>query len=94
MSSSNSIVAVYVLAMALLPLTHHDIACHLKSSTHCTTCLIGSAADLASGETSLGSSILDDAGQAGIEGKRTAGLAVASDTFGASASSFALDFLS
>ena len=63
----NSIVAVYVLAMALLPLTHHDIACHLKSSTHCTTCLIGSAADLASGETSLGSSILDDAGQAGIE---------------------------
>src|SRR6478672_10856172 len=63
----NSIVAVYVLATALLPLTHHDIACHLKSSTHCTTCLIGSAADLASGETALGSSILDDAGQAGIE---------------------------
>jgi len=63
----NSIIAVYVLAMALLPLTHHDIACHLKSSTHCTTCLIGSAADLATGETSLGSSILDDAGQAGIE---------------------------
>jgi len=63
----NGVVAAYVLAMALLPLTHHDIACHLKSSTHCTTCLIGSAADLASAETSLGSSVLDDVGRAGIE---------------------------
>src|SRR5262245_11617961 len=64
----NGVVAAYVLAMALLPLTHHDIACHLKSSTHCTTCLVGSAADLASDETTLGSSTLDDAGRAGIEG--------------------------
>ena len=63
----NSIVALYVVAMALLPLTHHDIACHLKSSTHCTTCLVGSAADLATGETTLGSLALDDAGRAGTE---------------------------
>jgi hypothetical protein len=28
----NAIVAMYVLAIALLPLTHHDIACHLKSA--------------------------------------------------------------
>jgi hypothetical protein len=63
----NAIIAAYALAMALLPLTHHDIACHLKSSTHCTTCLVGSAADLASDQTTLGPSALDDAGQAGIE---------------------------
>jgi hypothetical protein len=63
----NAIVAMYVLAIALLPLTHHDIACHLKSSTHCTTCLIGSAADLASHETSLGSSSLNEAGRPAIE---------------------------
>jgi hypothetical protein len=63
----NGIIAAYALAMALLPLTHHDIACHLKSSTHCTTCLVGSAADLASDQTTLGPSALDDAGRAGTE---------------------------
>jgi hypothetical protein len=65
-----AILAMYVLAIALLPLTHHDVACHLKSSVHCTTCLIGSAADLALHETSLGSSSLNEAGRPAIEARQ------------------------
>ena len=32
-----------------MPLAHHDVLCHLKSTTHCTTCVVAS-----SGETPLG----------------------------------------
>jgi hypothetical protein len=46
----------------LLPLAHHDIACHFKSSTHCTSCIIGSAGDLASDATPLGRGALNGAG--------------------------------
>ena len=35
--------AMYVAIVATLPLLHHDIACHIQSPTHCTTCFIGSA---------------------------------------------------
>jgi hypothetical protein len=41
------VLALYVLAAALMPLGHHDIACHLKSTTHCTTCIVGSSAEAA-----------------------------------------------
>jgi hypothetical protein len=41
------VLAVYVLAAALMPLGHHDLACHLKSTTHCTTCIVGSSAEAA-----------------------------------------------
>ena len=34
---------MYVAIVATLPLLHHDIACHIQSPTHCTTCFIGSA---------------------------------------------------
>ena len=30
-----------------MPLGHHDLACHLKSPTHCTTCTVGSSAEAA-----------------------------------------------
>jgi hypothetical protein len=39
------ILSLYVLAAALLPLGHHDIACHLKSTTHCSTCVVGSSGE-------------------------------------------------
>jgi hypothetical protein len=38
-----AVLALYVLAAALMPFGHHDLACHLKSTTHCTTCAVGSA---------------------------------------------------
>jgi hypothetical protein len=28
--------------LAIGPLNHHDVACHLKSSTHCKTCVYAS----------------------------------------------------
>ena len=41
------VLALYVLAAALMPFGHHDLACHLKSTTHCTTCTVGSSAEAA-----------------------------------------------
>ena len=61
------VLVLYVAAAALLPLAHHDIACHLKSSTHCTTCVVGSAGDLAADTSFLQHSPLDDAGKAGAQ---------------------------
>jgi hypothetical protein len=57
------VLGLYVAAAALLPLAHHDIACHFKSSTHCTSCIIGSAGDLASDATTVGRTALNRAGQ-------------------------------
>lgn len=34
---------LYVALLAAAPLEHHDLACHLKSPTHCTTCVFASA---------------------------------------------------
>ncbi len=59
-----AVIAAYVLAAALLPLGHHDLACHLKSSTHCTTCVIGSSAELTADATTLMRQPLHDAGRA------------------------------
>jgi hypothetical protein len=59
-----TILAWYVLAVALLPLGHHDLACHLKSSTHCTSCVVGSVAGLTSAVSSLNHLAVDDAGRA------------------------------
>ena len=59
---TKAVIAAYVLAAALLPLGHHDLACHLKSSTHCTTCVIGSSAELTADVAALMRSPLLDAG--------------------------------
>jgi hypothetical protein len=41
------VLAVYVAAVVLLPFAHHDLACHLKSSTHCTSCVVGASGEAA-----------------------------------------------
>lgn len=56
------VLAAYAVAVALLPLAHHDLACHLKSSTHCTTCIVGSSAETAADAASLARFVLDPAG--------------------------------
>jgi len=33
---------LYLALLAGAPFEHHDLACHLKSSTHCTTCVYAS----------------------------------------------------
>jgi hypothetical protein len=54
----------YVVAAALMPLAHHDVVCHLKSSTHCTTCVLGSSGETASWALALDGARLADAGRA------------------------------
>jgi hypothetical protein len=58
------VVAAYIAALAALPFAHHDLACHLKSSTHCTVCHIGTSADDTSVQPGLGHVDLVDAGLA------------------------------
>jgi hypothetical protein len=56
------VLAFYLMASALLPLAHHDVVCHLKSSTHCTTCHVGSSVDSVAQVAVFGSFTLKDAG--------------------------------
>jgi hypothetical protein len=56
------ILAIYVLAAALMPFAHHDLVCHLKSTTHCTTCIVGSSAEAAADPALLARFWLNDAG--------------------------------
>jgi hypothetical protein len=56
------VLALYVLAAALMPFAHHDLVCHLKSTTHCTTCMVGSSAEAAADPAVLARFRLNDAG--------------------------------
>ncbi len=58
------VLTLYVLAAAFMPLGHHDIACHLKSATHCSTCVVGSSAESPLHAVPLSGVGLDDAGAA------------------------------
>jgi len=58
------LLAAYVVAAALMPLAHHDVVCHLKSATHCTTCVVGSSGETAGWAVALDGSRLSDAGRA------------------------------
>jgi hypothetical protein len=57
-----AVLALYVLAAALMPFAHHDLVCHLKSTTHCTTCIVGSSAEAAADPALLARFWLNDAG--------------------------------
>jgi hypothetical protein len=35
---------LYTLVLLVGPALHHDVACHLKSRTHCTTCVVSVSA--------------------------------------------------
>jgi hypothetical protein len=61
---SKALLATYVLAAALLPLSHHDVVCHLKSSTHCTTCLVTTSGEMAPGAAGLDGAAMCDSGRA------------------------------
>jgi hypothetical protein len=58
------VAAAYVLALAALPFSHHDLACHLKSSTHCWTCHVGTSADESRPDPAAAPLTLGDAGRA------------------------------
>ena len=61
------VLTLYVLAAALLPFGHHDLVCHLKSTTHCTTCTVGSSAEAAADPAVLARFWLLDVGRALVE---------------------------
>jgi hypothetical protein len=56
------VIAAYVAALATLPFGHHDLACHLKTSTHCGVCHVGTSADDTGSQPALGHVNLADAG--------------------------------
>lgn len=60
------IAAFYLLAVALLPLAHHDVVCHTKSATHCTTCVVGSSVEPSSDRAGLAQAPLADLGAAAV----------------------------
>jgi len=58
-----ALVALYVLALAAMPFAHHDFVCHLKSSTHCSTCHVGTSADSGGSDPGVTADVLNDAGR-------------------------------
>jgi hypothetical protein len=60
-----AVFVAFVVAIAALPFAHHDLLCHLKSSTHCATCHIGTSTDHGGTHAALAPADLPDAGSAG-----------------------------
>ena len=58
------VVTAYVAALATLPFAHHDFVCHLKSTTHCTVCHVGTSTDDTGVQPAPGNLDLADAGRA------------------------------
>jgi hypothetical protein len=58
------VIAAYFVALAAMPFAHHDVVCHLKSSTHCSTCHVGASADSSGSRPTVVSADLADAGGA------------------------------
>ena len=60
---SRLVAAAFVVALVALPFAHHDLACHLKSNTHCTSCHVGTSADAAGGDPAASPVQFTDAGR-------------------------------
>ena len=54
---------LYALVVAIGPFLHHDLACHLKSRTHCTSCIVSASIGSDATGAALTSLELADAGQ-------------------------------
>jgi hypothetical protein len=44
---------LYAVILVVGPVLHHDLACHLKSRTHCTVCVVSITAPGAQGSSGL-----------------------------------------
>ena len=55
-------VTCYVLALAVAPLLHHDLECHVKSPTHCDACMANPPGLCSTQSTPLEGTCLHDAG--------------------------------
>lgn len=56
------VIAAYFVALAAMPFAHHDLVCHVKSSTHCSTCHVGTSADPGGTRPNHAAADLSDAG--------------------------------
>jgi hypothetical protein len=61
---SRVVFLAFVVAIAALPFAHHDLLCHLKSSTHCATCHIGTSTAHGGTHAALAAVDLPEAGWA------------------------------
>ncbi|HET7620217.1 MAG TPA: hypothetical protein VF159_02455 [Gemmatimonadaceae bacterium] len=57
------VAAIYVIALIGLPFGHHDLVCHVTSSTHCANCHFSSAADNSGTQAGAAPIVLADAGR-------------------------------
>lgn len=57
------VIAAYIAALAAMPFAHHDLVCHLKSNTHCSTCHVGTSADPGGSQPALTAADFADAGR-------------------------------
>jgi hypothetical protein len=57
------VVALYIVAFAALPFAHHDFLCHVRSTTHCDVCHIGTSGEDSSAHPGLPSIELIDLGR-------------------------------
>jgi len=57
------VIGAYIAALAAMPFAHHDLLCHLKSSTHCSTCHVGTSADPGGSQPALAAADFADAGR-------------------------------
>jgi hypothetical protein len=54
---------LYLAVLVAGPALHHDLACHLKSRTHCTSCLVSVTGPRSMGAVGLVTADRRDAGQ-------------------------------
>lgn len=66
------VLAAYFVALAAMPFAHHDVVCHVKSSTHCSTCHVGTSADPGGARPADAAADLADAGVADERSSRVA----------------------
>jgi len=59
--------AIYAVFLIVGPFAHHDVACHLKTPQHCSSCSASIVGSDPSAPTSIGACSLADAGRAGGE---------------------------
>ena len=63
-SLAKVLLTIYIVGAALLPLSHHDVVCHIKSPNHCTTCLTSLSGEATPHSASLDVWAMADAGRA------------------------------
>ena len=76
------VLAAYFVTLAAMPFAHHDLVCHLKSSTHCGTCHVGTSSDPGGAKPSVAAVDFAEAGRLHQQTSRLAAACVLSPSAG------------